>query len=99
MSRRSPKHAPKPTPPSEPGRALRALAATLARLLKPAPTLAWTVGPDGAPLGGAPLPGSAWERNTERRLSIIEKTLNNQNRLLLLTLVSVVADVVIGATK
>jgi hypothetical protein len=57
--------------------------------------------PKNLPLSApeSPLPASAWERQAEQRLGVIEKTLNNQNRLLLLTLVSVVADVVIGMAK
>ncbi len=75
----------------KPATGLRALAAALARLRQTAPA--------GDAPDGSPPPASAWERAAERRLGLIEKTLNNQNRLLLLTLVSVVADVVIGATK
>jgi hypothetical protein len=76
-------------PPAETG--LKALAVTLARLRAAAAA--------EAPPSGEPQPGNAWERRAEQRLSVIEKTQSNQNRLLLLTLVSVVADVVIGATK
>jgi|GEM_PF-3838675 len=90
MTRHRPTRAPKPTAPAKPAGGLRALAAALARLRPSAP--------DDAP-DAAPQPGSAWERGAERRLTVIEKQLSNQNRLLLLTLVSIVADVLIGAAK
>ncbi len=80
---------PKQVAQAKPERGLRALAAALARLASSAPE---------AP-EGEPQPGSAWERSAERRLTTIEKQLSNQNRLLLLTLVSIVADVLIGAAK
>ncbi len=46
-----------------------------------------------------PTPESAWERAAEARLSKIEQQLSNQNRLLLITLVSILADVVLGLTR
>ncbi len=92
MSKPEPTHSYKTAPARKAAPSWRALAAALARL-RPAAT-------EGEPApDGGPQPGSAWERAAERRLSVIEKTLNNQNRLLLVTLVSVVADIVIGASK
>ena len=63
--------------------------------------------PMGArPMGGqesrppiGPRPESEWEHATEFRLGRIEQQLNNQNRLLLFTLISIVADVLIGFTR
>jgi hypothetical protein len=49
--------------------------------------------------GHWPPPQSAWERATEARLSKIETKLNNQNRLLLITLVSILADVMLGLAR
>lgn len=46
-----------------------------------------------------PQPATAWEMATEARLSAIEQQISNQNRLLLLTLVSVVTDVVLGLAR
>jgi hypothetical protein len=55
---------------------------------------------------GRPPPGSAWEAVAEARLALmeeqlaaIEKQMAGQNRLLLLTLVSIGADVVLGLTR
>ena len=81
---------PQPTKTLKTGSGLLALAAALARLRAAA-------APE--PPETDPQPGSAWERAAERRLGAIEKTLSNQNRLLLLTLVSVAADVVLGLKK
>lgn len=90
MNKSDATHTHKPAPARKPASGWRALAAAVARLRSAAA--------DPAP-EDAPQPGSAWERAAERRLSVIEKALSNQNRLLLLTLVSVVADIAIGATK
>ncbi len=46
-----------------------------------------------------PEPGSDWERHTDERLSAIERTVTNQNRLLLLTLVSIVGDTVYSMVR
>ena len=40
-------------------------------------------------------PTSAWERGTDQRLADIEHTLHNQNRLLLISLVTVALDLVL----
>jgi hypothetical protein len=55
---------------------------------------------------GRPPPGSAWEAVAEARLTVmeeqlraIEKQMASQNRLLLLTLVSIGADLVLGITR
>lgn len=47
---------------------------------------------------GDPEPSSEWERRAEDRLRAIEKQLNNQNRLLMLTLVSIFAEVAFKLT-
>ena len=67
--------------------ALRAALRRLKALAQPPPNGPW------------PPPQSAWERATEARLSQIETKLNNQNRLLLITLVSILADVVLGLAR
>ncbi len=46
-----------------------------------------------------PEPASDWERHTDERLSAIERTVTNQNRLLLLTLVSIVGDTVYSMVR
>ena len=46
-----------------------------------------------------PTPESAWERAAEARLSKIEQQLSNQNRLLFITFVSILADVALGFTR
>ena len=40
-------------------------------------------------------PRSAWERAAEARLGRIEQKLTNQNRLLLLTVISIAADMIV----
>ena len=67
--------------------ALRAALQRLARLGQPPANGHW------------PPPQSPWERAAETRLSRIEQQLNNQNRLLLITFVSILADVVLGLTR
>jgi hypothetical protein len=47
----------------------------------------------------APQPETEWERAAEARLRAIERQLTNQNRLLLFTCISIVADLVYGFTK
>ena len=47
----------------------------------------------GGPRPGDPEPASEWEKRADDRLRAIEKQLNNQNRLLMLTLVSIFAEV------
>ena len=80
-----------PTKTLKTARGFQALGAALAR---------WrTTAAAPEPPETDPQPGSAWERAAERRLGSIEKALSNQNRLLLLTLVSVAADVVMGLQK
>jgi hypothetical protein len=64
--------------------AYRRLAATAPRAAAPA----------GQP--GEPQPSSEWEVAAEARLTTIERQMANQNRLLLLTLVSIFADVLLG---
>lgn len=41
---------------------------------------------------GEPEPASEWERRADERLRAIERQLSNQNRLLLLTVVSIFAE-------
>jgi hypothetical protein len=67
--------------------ALRAALARLVRLYAPTPNGHW------------PPPETAWERAAETRLHKIEQQLSNQNRLLLVTFVSILADVVLGLTR
>jgi hypothetical protein len=75
-------------PPTHHGSAaLRAALQRLARLGQPPANGHW------------PPPQSAWERAAETRLSHIEQQLNNQNRLLLITFVSILADVVLGLAR
>jgi hypothetical protein len=69
------------------GEALRAALQRLRRLGQPLVNGHW------------PPPESPWERATEARLGKIEEQLNNQNRLLLITFVSIMADVVLGLTR
>jgi hypothetical protein len=75
------------------GSGVEALRAALRRLRAAGARLAPPVN------GHWPPPQSAWERATEARLSQIEAKLNNQNRLLLITLVSILADVVLGLAR
>ena len=49
------------------------------------------LGPRG-PKPDAPKPATPWEHATDQRLAGIEKQLGNQNRLLLITVVTIVAD-------
>ncbi|MCC7361221.1 MAG: hypothetical protein IT317_17175 [Anaerolineales bacterium] len=81
---------PQPTKTQKTASGLQALAAALARLRAAAAH---------EPPEADPPPGTAWERAAERRLGAIEKALSSQNRLLLLTLVSVAADVVLGLSQ
>lgn len=76
-----------PRPQANGGQALRAALKRLARLSAPLPNGHW------------PPPQSAWERAAEARLGKIEQQLNNQNRLLLITFVSILADVVLGLAR
>ncbi len=46
-----------------------------------------------------PAPESDWERAAEKRLGKIERQLSTQNRLLLVTFVSILADVVLGLAR
>lgn len=69
------------------GEALRAALKRLARVAPPPANGAW------------PVPESPWERAAEARLSKIEQQLSNQNRLLLITLVSILADVALGLAR
>ena len=64
---------------------LSAAARRLARALRARPA--------GRPRGGEPEPTTEWEKRADDRLRAIEKQLNNQNRLLMLTLVSIFAEV------
>jgi hypothetical protein len=68
------------------GEALRAALKRLARLTPPAN-------------GNWPPPETPWERAAEARLSKIEQQLFNQNRLLLITFVSILADVLLGLAR
>ena len=52
----------------------------------------------GEPRPGDPEPASEWEKRADDRLRAIEKQLNNQNRLLMLTLVSIFAEVAFKIT-
>ena len=76
-----------PTKQAKGDEALRAALKRLARLGQPAPNGHW------------PAPESAWERAAEARLSKIEQQLFNQNRLLLITLVTILADVALGLAR
>jgi hypothetical protein len=54
------------------------------------------------PLPGLPLrpvPESEWEHAAEARLGRIEQQLANQNRLLLFTIISIVADLIFGFAR
>jgi hypothetical protein len=54
----------------------------------------------GGPLPAeAPQPATAWEALAEARLAALERQLSNQNRLLLLTLVGIFADLLYGFTR
>lgn len=76
-------------PPLRPGEAgLRRALRRLARRLRELPARAGRPAP---PLPG-PTPETDWEHAAEERLRRIEQQLNNQNRLLLFTLVSIAAD-------
>jgi hypothetical protein len=44
-------------------------------------------------------PQTAWEQQTESRLRAIEQQLANQNRLLLVAIVTVTGDIVLGLTR
>lgn len=44
-------------------------------------------------------PATDWERATDERLAAIERTITNQNRLLLLTFVSIVGDALYSVAK
>ena len=79
--------APRPDPHAGDARALRAVLQRLRRWARPAPN------------GHYPVPESAWERAAEARLSKIEQQLNSQNRLLLITFVSILADVALGLAR
>jgi hypothetical protein len=48
-----------------------------------------------------PPPTTEWERSADDRLTSIEKALNNQNRWLILTFISIVGDAVyrLGTSK
>lgn len=82
-----------PRPGPQPGDA-RALRAVLQRVVR------WArAEPHGGLNGHAPVPESAWERAAEARLGKIEQQLNSQNRLLLVTLVSILADVALGLAR
>ncbi len=72
-----------------------ALRAALRRLSSAARAGSWNAPPNGA----WPVPESAWERATEIRLGKIEQQISNQNRLLLVTFVSILADVVLGLAR
>ena len=52
----------------------------------------------GGPRRGEPEPTTEWEKRADDRLRAIEKQLNNQNRLLMLTLVSIFAEVAFKLT-
>ena len=68
----------------------QALREALRRLARTQPALA---------NGHWPPPESDWERAAEARLSKIEQQLSNQNRLLLITFVSILADVLLGLAR
>ena len=78
-----------PKPPSTGAEALREALRRLANQPPPATDshLIW------------PMPESAWERAAEARLSKIEQQLSNQNRLLLITFMSILADLALGFTR
>ena len=52
----------------------------------------------GGPRPGEPEPATEWEKRADDRLRAIEKQLNNQNRLLMLTLASIFAEVAFKMT-
>jgi hypothetical protein len=86
------------TPERAPGsqrlrQALRRLAhATHTRAAAPPPAPA-------TPPPAAPAPESDWERAAEARLGRIERQLGSQNRLLLVTAVSIAADLLLGLAQ
>ena len=65
---------------------LRAAARRLGRALRARATAS-------GPRPGDPEPATEWEKRADDRLRAIEKQLNNPNRLLMLTLVSIFAEV------
>lgn len=79
-----------PRPQANGDKVLRAALKRLLRLSAAAPP---------QPNGHTPPPQTAWERATEARLGKIEQQLNNQNRLLLITFVSILADVLLGLAR
>ncbi len=81
-------------PPTDTGGG-QALRAAVRRLAQAARDSSW----DAPPNGHWPPPESAWERATETRLGKIEQQISNQNRLLLVTFMSILADVVLGLTR
>ena len=46
-----------------------------------------------------PTPPDPWSHNIEARLTFLEQRLNSQNRLLIMTVISVTADLLYGLTK
>jgi hypothetical protein len=55
----------------------------------------------GAARGGPdlPQPHTGWEQQTESRLRAIEQQLANQNRLLLIAIVTVAGDIIFGLAR
>jgi hypothetical protein len=79
----------------------RRLRAALARLraARQAAQAEAGAAPGRSPAPPGPPPESAWEHAAEARLGRIERQLNNQNRLLLFTILSIVADLLIGFAR
>jgi len=49
--------------------------------------------------GRRPQPHTDWEQQTENRLRAIEQQLANQNRLLLVAIVTLAGDIALGLTR
>lgn len=86
-----------PRPQRTPRRGERRLRRSLAALLASARRTVDATPPPLPP--DHPQPASPWEQATELRLAALEQQLANQNRLLLLTLVSVMTDVLLGLAR
>jgi len=46
-----------------------------------------------------PTPPDPWSHNVEARLTLMEQKFNGQNRLLIMTIISVAADLLLGLTQ
>lgn len=75
---------------NKPNAGAKRLRAALRRLARSRPLGA----PSGPAPQPAPQPATDWENMAEIRLTAIERTLNNQNRLLLITIISIAADAI-----